>query len=88
MDADDTLPGGSDRRISPRKQMIKRVQLSFASWTTECAVLDISDRGARLAHHTPVIVPDFLTVRLPNGQTRMSRVRWRAADTFGVEFVE
>lgn len=89
MSADDNLPTPSDNRTSPRKPIIKMVQVLFdQEFCIECVALDISDEGVRLCHHTPIIIPDFITVRLPSGKALPGRVLWRSADTFGVVFVK
>jgi hypothetical protein len=69
--------------------MIKMAQVTDGNnFSIECVVLDLSDSGAKFAYRTPAAVPDFIFVRLPGGKTESCLVRWRTADTFGVEFVK
>jgi hypothetical protein len=54
----------------------------------DCVLLDISLGGAQLVYRDPAIVPDLVAVRLPDGNVVSSRVRWRTASAFRVEFVK
>jgi hypothetical protein len=72
-----------------RQRVIKMAQVSDGNQLDiDCVVLDVSDTGAKLAYSAPAVVPDLVAVRLPGGKVVFSRVRWRAADTFGVEFMK
>jgi hypothetical protein len=87
MDTKDNLSDQSDNRNSPREHLIKMVRVLFGDrFSIECALLDISKRGAKLGHHTPALIPDNVTIRLPNGTAVAGRVRWRTADACGIEF--
>jgi hypothetical protein len=80
--------GTSDDRRSPRRPMIKMAQVTGGNkFSIDCVVLDLSDAGVQLAYRSPANVPDFITIKLPGGKVVSGRVRWRTADTFGVEFV-
>jgi hypothetical protein len=83
-----TLSGPRNRRATARRPSVQLVQVFLRNgYSVDCVALDFSDRGARLAHKTPLIVPDFLTIRLPNRKVTACRVRWRNDNSFGVEFV-
>jgi len=79
----------SDDRISQRDRIVKMAQVSDGNnFSIDCVLLDISLGGAQLVYCDPAIVPDLVYVRLPDGNAVSSRVRWRTANAFGVEFLK
>lgn len=56
---------------------------------TPCTVRDFSETGARLECATARSLPERLVLTIPGrSEIREALVRWRKADSLGVEFVE
>ena len=53
-----------------------------------CILVDLSNRGAKLAGVRAYTIPDEFRLRTPFGDRRSCRVVWRTEDTLGVEFTD
>lgn len=53
-----------------------------------CILVDLSNRGAKLAGVRAYTIPDEFRLRTPFGDRRSCRVIWRTEDTLGVEFTD
>ena len=85
---DTNIPSGFDDRAWQRRPVIKLACLTLADGEKiDCAVLDISAQGVRLAYSAPANIPDVVMVTLRGGKPVIGRVRWRSADGLGLEIV-
>ena len=78
-----------DKRKARRHRMRVDARLVLESGERcECALSDVSDRGARINVHDSEIIPDnFLLLLAVNGAARRRcRVIWRAPRELGVKF--
>ncbi len=53
-----------------------------------CILVDLSNRGAKLAGVRAYTIPDEFRLRTPLGDRRSCRVAWRTEGTLGVEFTD
>jgi hypothetical protein len=53
-----------------------------------CILVDLSNRGAKIAGVRAHTIPDEFRLRTPIGDRRSCRVIWRTEDTLGVEFTD
>jgi hypothetical protein len=53
-----------------------------------CILVDLSNRGAKLAGVRAHTIPDEFRLCTPLGDRRSCRVIWRTEDTLGVEFTD
>ncbi len=75
----------TDRRNGSRQATIKRAVISLE---TECAVFDLSDKGARLLLRGPMTLPESFKLSIGAGPAKICRVCWRKGNEVGVEFAE
>ena len=76
----------------------RRVELNYAARVLslgadlicDCAIIDVSQGGARIAVLSTEIVPDefFLAFSASGGASRRCRVAWRRDDEIGATFVK
>jgi hypothetical protein len=74
-----------EHRGEPRQLAIKHGVITV---DTDCAVFDVSPKGAKLLLHTPVNFPDTFKMAIDGGAARTCRVAWRKGNEYGVEFVD
>ncbi len=93
--ADDILSGGIDerrqdldRRNASRRKVLKGGRVLWPNGdSSECIVINISERGAHLRLHGPA--PSFFDLVVEGDQWRRScSVIWRKANRIGVKFQE
>ncbi len=79
-----------DRRRVPRRRVLKGAQISFRGLRAaiDCAVRDISEKGARLIVESPIGVPDRFDLVQNGVAPRFCRVVWRKSTQIGVEFID
>ncbi|KZK78503.1 hypothetical protein PsW64_04142 [Pseudovibrio sp. W64] len=90
MSESDSATETSERRRVRRRRTLKEGRIVFASQSMvfDCVIRDLSDFGARLKMETTIDIPDEFTLYLVHLRQRVqTEVRWRTADTLGVEFV-
>jgi PilZ domain len=75
-----------ERRNDHRIGKIATGEILFGSTIIECAILDVSDRGARLELSTPNELPSDFVLKLTEGNRRQCKVVWRDVNRVGVEF--
>ena len=79
-----------DKRGDPRRPLERTVWIDVAGATvTECALGDMSDKGARLVFFAPTEVPAEFVLRLTeDGRVaRKCKVVWSSDKEVGVEFI-
>lgn len=76
-----------DQRGAARTNMIIDAQIAFRDVVLRCAAFNVSSTGARICLFLPLEVPELVTLRLPDGQTRVASRRWRQGDQIGFEFL-
>jgi len=75
----------TERRRGSRQATIKRAVISLE---TECAVFDVSDKGARLLLRGPMTLPETFKLSIGAGSFKTCRITWRKGNEFGVMFVD
>jgi hypothetical protein len=86
--------GGGKRVMSERRQEQRQWTLKTAKiksldiWSDiDCAILDISDGGARILLPVGVDPPDTFDLAVdPDGQAKLCRVVWKSGNRIGVSF--
>ena len=80
----------AELRKKPRQQFHynARIQTSSDAPLVPCAIVDISESGARLSLEAEAQLPEaFMLLLTRNGRTRRHcRLVWRNGQTLGVEF--
>ncbi|SDQ94689.1 PilZ domain-containing protein [Pseudovibrio sp. Tun.PSC04-5.I4] len=90
MSESDSAAENADRRRIHRRRTLKEGRIVFASQSMifDCIIRDLSDYGARVKLETTIDIPDEFMLYLVHLRQRVkAEVRWRTADTLGVEFV-
>jgi hypothetical protein len=85
---DDTT-GQTEGRATRRQRVLKGAKIVFyhSSSVVDCAVRDLSAKGAKLGCSDPMAVPaEFRLVTPADGLMREARVVWRKEGLIGVEF--
>jgi PilZ domain len=75
-----------DRRSAPRSSKAATGQIVVGSIVIDCAILDVSDRGARLEVSTTKTLPPNFVLKLTDGHRRDCKVVWQDEIAVGVEF--
>jgi hypothetical protein len=75
-----------ERRNADRIGKVATGEILFGSAVIECAILDVSDRGARLELSTPKELPSDFVLKLTEGNRRQCKVVWRDENRVGIEF--
>ena len=70
-----------------RSRMFKPAQIAFGGSVLDCVLLDVSPHGAQLHLMAPAEVPELVTLRLPDGESRSMRRCWRRGSHIGFEVV-
>ena len=78
-----------DKRSEPRHRVVLQGEIiSGNGLTMNCAIRDISRRGARISVVTPFHVTDRLGLRIPTRNlVATARVQWRKGTHLGVVFI-
>jgi methyl-accepting chemotaxis protein len=76
-----------DRRRTDRNGMIKSGRIVFDRASLRCAVLDVSETGARVHVKPMARLPELIILQLPDRTTRAARVCWQEGSEIGLEFV-
>ena len=79
----------SDRRHKQRHLTLKTAKITSPDLdlAVDCAILDISESGARILLPDGAEPPDtFDLVMDPDGQVKCCRVMWKAGKSIGVSF--
>jgi hypothetical protein len=76
-----------NKRKIVRQRVLKSGKIVFAngSFTVDCTIRNLSDKGARLQVPTSITIPDRFTFVDGDGTRRAARVVWRKADLIGIE---
>src|SRR5262245_990575 len=78
--------GVQERRDAPRTRKVATGKILFDSTVLDCAILDLSDRGACLELSTTERLPSDFALTLTDGNKRQCKVVWKEQDRVGVEF--
>jgi len=90
MSESDSATEITERRRVRRRRTLNEGLIVFASQSMvfDCIIRDLSDFGARLKMETTIDIPDEFMLYLVHLRQRVkAEVRWRTADTLGVEFI-
>lgn len=82
-------PEEDDGRTSARKKTLRTGMIVFnhRMSTVECAVFDLSDKGARLRPSEIGILPDQFELQVLYGGTFQCQVIHKTDDQIGVNFI-
>jgi hypothetical protein len=77
-----------ERRRVARHRTLKGARITFQGHrvSIDCAVRNLSDRGACLKVESPIGIPDTFDLVLDSATVRHCRVTWRKATQIGIEF--
>ena len=76
-----------ERRIVPRRRILKAGTISVGDGTIDCIVRSISDTGATLNVVTPLFIPDrFRLIVQSQGLNRPCHIVWRKERRMGIAF--
>ena len=76
-----------ERRIVPRRRILKAGTISVGDGTIDCIVRSISDTGATLDVVTPLFIPDrFRLIVQSQGLNRPCHIVWRKEQRMGIAF--
>ena len=80
---------GADRRISPRRRVLKNALIVFNSryCTHRCFILNMSETGAQLMPQDVVECPSEFVLKPSIGQERDCEVVWRRGELVGLRYV-
>ena len=85
---EDRRKADSDRRGSPRIRTLKGGQIIWPNGTpVKCVVRNVSETGAKLEVHEPVLQNTFDLVFDLDQSRRACRVVWRKEPRIGVKFI-
>jgi hypothetical protein len=79
------------KRAAQRRRVLLggRLVYSPAELTVECAIVDISESGARVRiSGAPLLVEPLYLVNLTHGRAFKARLAWRRANLLGLAFSE
>jgi hypothetical protein len=78
-----------DRRTNMREQVRLPAQVSFSNRRSkDCATINLSDLGAKLALPKNVILPERFYLSIPaRNLKRRAQLVWRRGDEAGIVFV-
>lgn len=79
-----------ERRNASRRRTLKQGKIIFQDGhcVVDCAVLDMSEKGARVRPSDPLLCPDEFDLKVTHGPIRPCEVVWQKAGIFGVRFVD
>jgi|SRR5207248_7438324 len=79
----------TERRISPRRRVLKNAMIVFQSGycTLKCLILNMSDSGAQLMPADVTQCPGEFVLRPQVGQQRACEVVWKKGSLVGVRYV-
>lgn len=79
-----------ERRKHPRRRHLRRGKVVFRKGCSvmDCVVLDMHSGGAKLQLVDWMGLPDRVELRIENGPTHMTEVRYRTMEIVGVQFIE
>ena len=80
----------AQRRTAARQKTLIGAKVVFNDMMSvyDCAIRDLSERGARVKLNAAVQVPQVFLLRFGDGQVRRCKVRRRIALELGVEFLD
>jgi predicted 3-demethylubiquinone-9 3-methyltransferase (glyoxalase superfamily) len=71
-----------------RDAPVSKIVQGGGAFSTDCAIRDLSDTGARVRLPAPVPVgEDFYLIEMRNGRAFHAEVKWREGEELGVRFV-
>lgn len=78
----------SENRRHPRKRTLKQGQIIFQNGhcIVDCAILDISEGGAKLKPSDTLLCPEHFLLKIKFGPSHNCEVIWQSGDIIGVCF--
>jgi hypothetical protein len=81
------MPMTEERRIVPRRRVLKAGSISFGGGAIDCTIRNISDAGATLEVMTPLFIPDrFKLIVQSESLDRPCHIVWRKDRRIGIAF--
>jgi PilZ domain len=76
-----------EKRVFPRRRVLKAGTIEFDGGQVNCMVRDMSNVGAALNTTSPVGIPNYFTLVFPaDGQRIPCHIVWRGKKRIGVAF--
>ena len=75
-----------ERRVAPRKRVLKRGIVELRESALPCKIIDLSDTGAGLGLSGANHVPHFFTLLIPDRAPVFCQSIWRQQERMGVIF--
>ena len=75
-----------ERRLVPRKRVLKRGIVELRENALPCKIIDLSDAGAGLALSGANHIPRFFTLLIPDRAPVFCQNIWRQQERMGVAF--
>ena len=75
-----------ERRLAPRKRVLKRGIVELRESALPCKIIDLSDMGAGLALSGASHIPNFFTLLIPDYAPVFCQIIWRRQERLGVTF--
>jgi hypothetical protein len=75
-----------ERRISPRRRMLKSGKILLGTWAVACTVRNLSETGACLEFDSIVGIPSTFAFVLTEQCRQTCRVVWANGTRMGVQF--
>ena len=81
------MPMAEERRIAPRRRILKAGSICVGDDAIDCTVRNISNSGATLDIITPLFIPDrFKLIIQSDGLNRPCHIVWRKERRMGIAF--
>lgn len=75
-----------EQRHETRASMIRTARVVFAGSSLDCALLDLSESGARVILRAVADLPETLVLWVPDGKARMAHRIWQWEKQAGFRF--
>jgi hypothetical protein len=76
-----------NKRLALRSSTLKRAQIIFGASAIDCVVVDTSSGGLRVRTASIVTVPEWVTLRYPDGSMSRARRRWMRGTQIGFQLI-
>ncbi len=81
------MPMAEERRIAPRRRILKAGSICVGDDAIDCTVRNISNSGATLDIVTPLFIPDrFKLIIQSDSLNRPCHIVWRKERRMGIAF--
>jgi hypothetical protein len=83
------MPMAEERRVAPRRRILKAGSISVGDDAIDCTVRNISDADATLDIVTPLFIPDrFKLIIQSDGLNQPCHIVWRKEHAWGLRLIE